>query len=334
MKNSDFVISADQNEPIYKQLANQITAAINDGVFRPGDRLPTGKEMLEKYKISRGTLNAAYKQLAKNGLITVTQGKGTFVRGHETASHSIETIDYYLDELSKLLSLDELEALIYRQLQQYSRSATVRIAVVESCPEIQSFMVESLSSFKDISISAYQVEQLLEESPSIMKNDLFVSEQSNLARLMSTDQMSEKKDSIAPVALTYCSDSLCGFAAIPSGASIGLLCNTRKFFETCRWELSEIDSALMPNSFFPIGNHSSADFSVFLAKSTVVLTIGEPDRLLCEEQLQLLQEWADRGGQIILLKKTLDKGSMLYIGDCIRELLMRGSTKRTYVSSK
>jgi GntR family transcriptional regulator len=65
--------------PIYVQLRNQIAAAIGRGELKPGDRLPTMREVAVALAIDLNTVQRAYTVLEDEGLLTLIQGRGTFV---------------------------------------------------------------------------------------------------------------------------------------------------------------------------------------------------------------------------------------------------------------
>jgi len=67
------------NRPIYVQLADSIRSAIHSHQLKHNDQLPTEDELCKKYEISNIVVKQAYQVLAKEGVITRVQGKGTFV---------------------------------------------------------------------------------------------------------------------------------------------------------------------------------------------------------------------------------------------------------------
>lgn len=67
-------------EPAYLRIANALSDQIAAGVFRPGDQLPTEAQLRAQYKVSPMTVRRAIGILLDRGLVTTTQGKGTFVR--------------------------------------------------------------------------------------------------------------------------------------------------------------------------------------------------------------------------------------------------------------
>ncbi len=69
---------------LYQQIANSIRQDILDGRLRPGDRLPPVRETARRWRCTVGTVQRAYQELARQGLVVSRRGQGTRVAG-ETA---------------------------------------------------------------------------------------------------------------------------------------------------------------------------------------------------------------------------------------------------------
>lgn len=65
--------------PDYRRIADDIRSKIADGVYAPGSRLPTYRELGEIYETSDQPVRAALGQLSAEGWIETQQGKGSFV---------------------------------------------------------------------------------------------------------------------------------------------------------------------------------------------------------------------------------------------------------------
>src|SRR5260370_37136211 len=65
--------------PLYAQVESILAAAIADGTFPPGSRLPNEDELVERYAVSRTTIRQTVQNLVRRGLIEIRRGKGTFV---------------------------------------------------------------------------------------------------------------------------------------------------------------------------------------------------------------------------------------------------------------
>ena len=64
----------------YLQIVHQVRHAARVGILRPGDQLPTVKEVVGSLAINPNTVLKAYKELEHEGLVEGRPGVGTFVR--------------------------------------------------------------------------------------------------------------------------------------------------------------------------------------------------------------------------------------------------------------
>ncbi len=64
----------------YLQLVQQVRHALRLGHLRPGDQLPTVREVVAKLAINPNTVLKAYRDLEREGLVAGRPGTGTFVR--------------------------------------------------------------------------------------------------------------------------------------------------------------------------------------------------------------------------------------------------------------
>ncbi len=71
-------------KPLYLQIYKELVEGIENGQFGVGDRLPTEKELAEKYNVSRITSRKALDMLGENGYIDRTPGRGSYVKKHDS----------------------------------------------------------------------------------------------------------------------------------------------------------------------------------------------------------------------------------------------------------
>ena len=76
----DFRLDRGSGVATYLQLVHQVKHALRLGVLRPGDRLPTAKEVVDKLAINPNTVLKAYRELEREGLVAGKPGLGTFVQ--------------------------------------------------------------------------------------------------------------------------------------------------------------------------------------------------------------------------------------------------------------
>ena len=66
--------------PLYKQLKDLLRAFIASASTPANERLPSEKELSERYEVSRITVRKAIEELEKEGYLVKVQGRGTFTR--------------------------------------------------------------------------------------------------------------------------------------------------------------------------------------------------------------------------------------------------------------
>jgi len=65
--------------PIYVQLREQLAAQVGRGLLAPGARLPTMREVAVALRIDLNTVQRAYGELERDGILVLVRGRGTFV---------------------------------------------------------------------------------------------------------------------------------------------------------------------------------------------------------------------------------------------------------------
>lgn len=75
----NFRLSSRSGVSPYLQLVHQVRQALRLGLLKPGDQLPTVKEVAAGVAINPNTVLKAYRELEHEGLIAGRPGQGTFV---------------------------------------------------------------------------------------------------------------------------------------------------------------------------------------------------------------------------------------------------------------
>jgi GntR family transcriptional regulator len=70
--------------PIYAQVERSLRAAIAAGRLRPGDQLPTVRELAVELKVNANTIARVYSELERAGVFETRRGVGTFVLAGRT----------------------------------------------------------------------------------------------------------------------------------------------------------------------------------------------------------------------------------------------------------
>ncbi|WP_180761061.1 GntR family transcriptional regulator [Vibrio parahaemolyticus] len=104
-------------QPIFRQLADQITQQILQGVWKEGETLPSVRSISADMKINHLTVMKGYQLLVDEGLVEKKRGQGMFVaqgaiqqlRSAEKARFLEQQIPQIADTLQRLdMSVDEL----------------------------------------------------------------------------------------------------------------------------------------------------------------------------------------------------------------------------------
>jgi GntR family transcriptional regulator len=69
----------DTGVPIYVQLREQILRAMGAGLLKPGDQMPTMRQVAVALRVDLNTVRRAYDELERLGALRLERGRGSFV---------------------------------------------------------------------------------------------------------------------------------------------------------------------------------------------------------------------------------------------------------------
>lgn len=97
-----FVIDVMSRMPVYEQIIKQIEEQLLIGTMKAGDKMPSVRSLSISLSINPNTVQKAYTELERRGLIVTVPGKGSFIS--ERASDILEESSRgKMEELSKLI---------------------------------------------------------------------------------------------------------------------------------------------------------------------------------------------------------------------------------------
>ena len=76
--------------PFYRQIIDQVRAAMATESIGPGDRLPTVRQLAVDLSINPNTVSRAYTELELTGLVETQMGSGTFVGDRKVTPDDVE----------------------------------------------------------------------------------------------------------------------------------------------------------------------------------------------------------------------------------------------------
>src|ERR1700751_5031271 len=84
--------------PIYRQLFTQIVLAILSGDLRPGDRLPSTRELARRFAIHPNTVSAGYRELEREGWTELRHGSGVYVCERRAPATAEARVDAFIGD--------------------------------------------------------------------------------------------------------------------------------------------------------------------------------------------------------------------------------------------
>ncbi len=98
---------------LYEQVAEQITAWVDENGLKEGDRLPPERELATRLGVSRATLSQALVALEVIGVVTVRHGDGTVLTRPKGSTRIVDAIRQHADRLPEIIETrDALETKI------------------------------------------------------------------------------------------------------------------------------------------------------------------------------------------------------------------------------
>lgn len=124
-----------KTQKVYEQVSSHIQSLIEQGVYKPGDKLPTLQEMSEMLQVGRATVREAFSALQAKGLIEIKHGEGSFVR-------RIDMQDFQEPMSIALLQENDLRELL--EVRKLLEVGAARLAAANRTTDDLSVMSEAL----------------------------------------------------------------------------------------------------------------------------------------------------------------------------------------------
>ena len=138
--------SAKSEIPIYRQLVTQIVLAILSGDLRPGDRLPSTRELARRFRVHANTISAGYRQLVKDGWAEYRHGSGVYIRTTEAPSTPEQILDQHIAGFFRAVrELDLPTADVRRRVTQWLASPPPdHFLVIDPDPELREILLSEI----------------------------------------------------------------------------------------------------------------------------------------------------------------------------------------------
>lgn len=111
----------DDNRPIYLQLMERIQQDIISGVYGPGDKLPSVRELALEASVNPNTMQKALSELERNGLVHSQRTSGRYITRDEQMLKQLKddlAFQHIQEFMEKMKQLGFAEAEIFQLLQE------------------------------------------------------------------------------------------------------------------------------------------------------------------------------------------------------------------------
>jgi DNA-binding transcriptional regulator YhcF (GntR family) len=148
--------------PIYRQLVTQIVLAVLCGDLKPGDRLPSTRELARRFGLHPNTISAGYRQLHKEGWTEKRQGSGVYVRDNTAPPSTPEQIlDYHIAGFFKAVRELDLPtaAIRHRVAQWLAAPPPDHLLLIDSDPELSRIFLTEIEQATTFPVKGISLEQ-------------------------------------------------------------------------------------------------------------------------------------------------------------------------------
>src|SRR6059058_5351328 len=86
----EFRLDEESGVPVYRQIIDQVMGGMATGALRPGDQLPTVRQVAVDLAINPNTVQRAYREMEIRGVLETQQGTGTFISNQKVQRNEVE----------------------------------------------------------------------------------------------------------------------------------------------------------------------------------------------------------------------------------------------------
>lgn len=100
----EITINIDDPEPLFAQLIGQIKQAVLTGTMRPGDPLPSIRQLATDLALNSKTVAKAYRLLERDSVVQTRGYRGTFVHPDARANSEVDLNSWVTTRLTETIA--------------------------------------------------------------------------------------------------------------------------------------------------------------------------------------------------------------------------------------
>lgn len=159
-------LSKNSDVPLHEQLVTQIILGIVSNDLKPGQRLPSTRDLARRYGIHANTVSAAYRELARRGWVDYRKGSGVYVRTQSDQDDDKLELDQLIARFLRATreqgySLSEIRAGIERSL---TLEPPDHFVLFEPDPELRAILVAEIRQGTKVTVRGAEFSDLGSES--------------------------------------------------------------------------------------------------------------------------------------------------------------------------
>ena len=225
---------------IREQIKRQIRLFIDSGEMKPGQSLPSARDMAALLRINRNTVSQAYRELSQEGHLEVVRGSGTYVRQGAPARRLKGLAHVFEGALTKAMRLgytaEETADYFQSRLAPLGATKGRRILVVECSQEAIDHITDRLT--RDLEVEAEGVviqdlEKNPEQAPQMLREkDLVVCGMNHVEEFKRVVPGCDVE--VLAVMLKPHMRVVNELLRLPAGSTVGFTCASQRGTETLR----------------------------------------------------------------------------------------------------
>lgn len=224
----NFALDRHSPLPPDAQIQEKIKLALLLGQLRPGDTLPSIREVEQETGISRNIVRKAYLELQSLGVLSLRHGKGVLVQkqlsygSRDTVRKTCEALSKEI--LSRLQDLSVSPSAFSRFLYQQAReleSQTPFIVFVDATKAQATERAANISAIWQLNVPGYSLEELAKLPKPEMQTIRKVL--TNYIRFDQVRRIVKNGAEVIPLGLTFAEQSVKELGRLPAGANLVLV---------------------------------------------------------------------------------------------------------------
>lgn len=317
-----FHLDKNDSLPMYMQLVNQLKGQIQSGARKPGEKLPTERELSAVTGLSRGTVKMAYQELCRSNLIHSLQGSGSFVNDNprqDALQLARRKVDALLRELADAgFTGADVEELVQAGLAaRRRREHQVRGAWVECCAELLAYSKTFAAEIPHLEFDLfplYKLEQL--PTNALDDYDLIVTAGDHAEEIAAATGC--PPDGVDRLALTLSERCIISLATVSGRSKVAVWSVSAAFLDIMHMKLRIFQN--LGDTLDLVGEGDLERVERKLRGCDVLIVPPEHRTLGKIGMMEAVRRFEEAGGEVIDFVYQLDRGSSIHLSEKVRAI--------------